>query len=280
MYKYAISISTLLNKDLLEEELLRGDTIISRIFIRLTNLNFPWGYVPRWLKEFVRFDETDDGGIIGRYTHRKSYTPLDRNGDLKPLNIYEICLITNTPASIFINGTKEHIDALSTELSFVPGVDNILFHSYDEPFYSGFKKRFHDYRVNRGLTVEDVAKALGATAGTIQLFETRKNMHSQFMVTLENIKKLCALFGVDIDDLLLGPDPQRVIREWFPGREKKNAQCEIYPPVIPPEKHGLTVEEIMKCREAIIANLDKINVRALLRINQFIRHELEYPSSD
>ena len=55
-------------------------------------------------------------------------------------------------------------------------------------------------RVNVGLTQEEVGKKVGKTKNTIQNYESGKRMPD-----IETGKKLAALYGVSVDDLIFLP---------------------------------------------------------------------------
>ena len=256
----------------LDAELLAGDTVIGRIMIRLANLNFLLGCIPCWIKEFVRFEQTDDGYMC-RPSHRRSIPSADNKGNLKPICLYEICLITNTPASVFLYGNKESVSTLPTDLVFDPEKDKILLINYETLLSEGLRKRVHEFRTLRNIPVDEMGREIGTTGLTLGEFENYPGSLRRF-ITMGNLNKLCDMLDVDIDTLLLGPDPERPLIERLQGKTVKTEQIKPLPPEPKPERPSLTVGQIIKCKESIISNIDNVNVETLLKIYAIMKREI------
>ena len=270
-----IAGTTKITKDLLDAEMLSGETIISRILIRIANLNYSWENLSFLIREFIRIEQTDDGYIC-KYTHRKFYTSIDYDGTFRPRYLYEICLLTNTPASVFLNGTKEDIDALPTELPFDPEKDHFHAFDYKKAFCDGIRKRIRSHRINCGLSEDDFGKVVGVTGYTIREFERCAVAHSRFL-SMENVNKLCAMFDVDIDTLMFGEDLEKPLRDWVQywdeyWRKEKERYVQKKP--APQAEKPHTVNQIMACRDNVIENIDKANVETLFKVQAFLRQEL------
>ena len=261
----------------LDLEILSDETVVSRIYVRLANLNYKINELPYWIKEFVRFEKTENG-FICRYSHRKSYTSIDYNGDLRPAYVYEIALLTRTPVSVLLNGNREDIDALPTDLDSAPSTHEYLAGDVSELFYRGLEKRIRKYRKLQGIPIETTASLVGITVHTMKQYEIGADIHARFIV-MENLHKLCDLFDVDIDTFLLGEEPENNFWDWVQERRKRfhvdSIEQKPKPVVeLQSEKPHITVAEIMDYRKDILDHLDMVNVGTMMRIHSILRGEL------
>lgn len=69
---------------------------------------------------------------------------------------------------------------------------------YEYDFYKTLGQILREKRIERGMTLDDAASAIGKTIKTVQRYETGERK-----ITVQTIKDLCHVYGADPDEIMM-----------------------------------------------------------------------------